>query len=438
MRKLVLLLVLCISAKGGYLYYRPLTIHHTLVSNTDQTSFPVPFTTVCQQCLAVAITTNGQTAITVTANFGNNVLNNDYIKIDSEIMQVTAGQGTTGLTVTRAQKSTSAATHLINSNIIEMFLANSSNGNGYVQNSSGYDIIVSLSNTCTSAVPFELYKYSATNGIVEIWYNVTVHTGSDDTFYLCFDNSAISSFQGNVANTWPNFLQVWHFGDGTTVDVNGSLGSTSATNHGETAVAGEFSGATYSNFNLSNYIATNDATFNSSAITIEAWVNYQSGPSIGFLLSNRNGGATAGYELYFHGAAASQYTPIVQIFGVSAFACKEAVEFTNSGVWAHYAASFTSSSDVAIYYVGLPATITDCNSNNSATLTSSATAMTIGDYPPTGFPIGAYIDELRISKVVRSADWIMTTYNTVPPQQFSAIGAQASVPTGIHHKVVLQ
>jgi uncharacterized Zn finger protein len=53
--------------------------------------------------------TNGSTSITVASGAG--ILNNDFITVDSETMQVTAGGGTTTLTVTRGAQSTTPALH---------------------------------------------------------------------------------------------------------------------------------------------------------------------------------------------------------------------------------------------------------------------------------------------------------------------------------------
>lgn len=64
--------------------------------------------------LAAAITTTGQTAITMTANsmFPQSIVNGGfYVLIDSEWMQVTAGAATDSWTVTRGQFGTTAATH---------------------------------------------------------------------------------------------------------------------------------------------------------------------------------------------------------------------------------------------------------------------------------------------------------------------------------------
>lgn len=55
------------------------------------------------------VATTGGTTLTASAT--NSILNNTYIRIDSEIMYVTAGQGTVSLTVIRGQLNTTAATH---------------------------------------------------------------------------------------------------------------------------------------------------------------------------------------------------------------------------------------------------------------------------------------------------------------------------------------
>ncbi len=63
--------------------------------------------------LSAAITTTGQTSITVVSATGFPGSGNYCIQIESEVLQVTAGQGTTTWTVTRGFNGSAAATHLI-------------------------------------------------------------------------------------------------------------------------------------------------------------------------------------------------------------------------------------------------------------------------------------------------------------------------------------
>ncbi len=71
--------------------------------------------------LAAAITDTTGTSVTVTSGAGIAIGN--AIRIDSEVMLVVAGGGTTTLTVTRGQGGTTAATHLINATVTVTELA---------------------------------------------------------------------------------------------------------------------------------------------------------------------------------------------------------------------------------------------------------------------------------------------------------------------------
>lgn len=61
--------------------------------------------------LSAAITTTGQTSITVTSATGFPGSGNYSIQIDNEVLLVTAGQGTTTWTVSRGTNGSTAATH---------------------------------------------------------------------------------------------------------------------------------------------------------------------------------------------------------------------------------------------------------------------------------------------------------------------------------------
>lgn len=69
--------------------------------------------------MAAAITSAGVTSISVLSASGFPGAGNYYIMIDSEQLQVTAGQGTTTWTVARGTNGTTAATHLISANVFQ-------------------------------------------------------------------------------------------------------------------------------------------------------------------------------------------------------------------------------------------------------------------------------------------------------------------------------
>ena len=75
-------------------------------------------TAAAQTTLSAAITTTGQTSISVTSAATFPGSGTYYVQIEDEVLAVTGGQGTTTWTVTRAQRGSSAATHLINTPIV--------------------------------------------------------------------------------------------------------------------------------------------------------------------------------------------------------------------------------------------------------------------------------------------------------------------------------
>jgi hypothetical protein len=106
--------------ENGVVYQVPLATVATSVVNVYSTPVTTPGTasacapvteflgTKVATALSAAITTTTTTTIQVTS--GTNIATNDFLQIDSEIMQVSSVVGTT-LTVTRGVQGTTAATH---------------------------------------------------------------------------------------------------------------------------------------------------------------------------------------------------------------------------------------------------------------------------------------------------------------------------------------
>lgn len=82
---------------------------------------PESFSNDAETSLSAAISTTGQTSITVASASGFPASGEYRIRIDNEILKVTAGHGTTTWTVVRGQEGTSAATHS-NSSVVSHVL----------------------------------------------------------------------------------------------------------------------------------------------------------------------------------------------------------------------------------------------------------------------------------------------------------------------------
>jgi hypothetical protein len=102
--------------------------------------------------LAGAITSTSQTAISVIS--GTAFPNGDFIQIDSEIMEITAGGGSSSLTVTRGQNGTAATTHTVGAVVSDIhdriFIGTTANG-----------LALGVSGGCTGAC---VYSFDVTSG----------------------------------------------------------------------------------------------------------------------------------------------------------------------------------------------------------------------------------------------------------------------------------
>lgn len=89
-------------------------LNDTATVTNRQTGPVTALASIAASTLAAAITTTGQTAITMTANsmFPQTEVNGGFfVQIDSEVVFVTAGAGSNSWTIARAQFGTTAATH---------------------------------------------------------------------------------------------------------------------------------------------------------------------------------------------------------------------------------------------------------------------------------------------------------------------------------------
>lgn len=87
------------------------------------------------------------------------------------------------------------------------------------------DLIFTSDSGClTLLTGWDIPTYNATSGLIEAFVNVpTVSSSVDTTIYACTGNSLITTYQGNYTLTWnSNYKGVWHFGDGTTLDLHDS------------------------------------------------------------------------------------------------------------------------------------------------------------------------------------------------------------------------
>lgn len=182
------------------------------------------------------------------------------------------------------------------------YLKTVANG-GNVENANGYDIWFTSDAAGLTQLAHEMEFYDPTTGEIHCWIRIpSISPDTDTVIYIWYGDSSKTSSQEDKATLWESYIGVFHFGDGATLSVDDSTGTSTPTNQGATAVAGSISeGAAQFVAASSQYIDLGDPlnTDPQETITISAWVYLDSAAAYQRLLSNLSGSPYCGYEVYF-------------------------------------------------------------------------------------------------------------------------------------------
>jgi RHS repeat-associated protein len=301
-----------------------------------------------------------------------------------------------------------------------LFLATVAHG-GSVQSSNGYDIIFTSDSAGQNKLDHEIESYDPVTGTVNLWVRVPLVSHTTDTnIYVWAGNAAISQSQENKPGVWQNgYLQVWHKGGSEATD---SLGMTGAPT-GVTAVNGEIDQA--GNYSGSAYNALPGTNPGAVPVTVSAWVKRASLVDDQVIYTDwwsYNDGYSAGnwgFDLRFLNSTNQLQWKVGTGYCGS---CSAAIVSTNAITDAnnfHYVVGLNNRSQNKLYVDGV-----------AAAAAASSAAISYGPtYNGTlsnniGSTFSGLIDEVRVSSVERSADWIAIEYNNQSsPATFVTIGS---------------
>jgi hypothetical protein len=293
---------------------------------------------------------------------------------------------------------------------------------GYIQNTTTLngqtvpaDLIVTTDAACQNQVTaWEVASYSGSSGTVELWVNQgTLSHSVNTTFYICIDNSAVTTYQSTAAGVWDSSLQaVWHFAPGSgTLSVNDSTSNgNNLTNTGAvSAVTGLVDGA--ASGSGSNHLdGPNITAINGTAhLTVSFWVQPTAlAGNAGVIGKGTGGGSSQSFfiectfgadqtlETTFDGGYVHD-TSNALANGSWTFETfvYDGTQSTNAGRWINY----INGSSVALTFAGtIPSTINSTSAN-------------VLLYPSDSTRLNGLLDEFRISTSTRSADWVTAEYN---------------------------
>lgn len=284
-------------------------------------------------------------------------------------------------------------------------LATTANG-GQVANANGYDIMFTSDPYGLQPLPFERESYSPTTGQVTFWVGLPLVSHTTDTvFYMFYGNSSISTDQSDKSDVWDtNFLGVWHLADNaanTTVADSTGLGNngTAAANTSTKTATGVFGPALSFN-GTTDQVST--AVVSGKTFTWEAWVN---SPAI----------TTGNYQSVLAIPGSAYMLMDVEASADSLWS-PDGLAGTGLGVgplsnnnWYHLV--FVRSGDSSA--TGYTAYLNGVAKGQAASMVWSSTSkLAIGARIGTaGQNFNGALEEVRVSSIVRSPDWIATEYN---------------------------
>jgi hypothetical protein len=301
----------------------------------------------------------------------------------------------------------------------------------HVQSSSGYDIIFTLSDG--TLLSHELESYDGTNGSVKAWVKIPLLSYTVDTvIYMYYGNSSISSSQENPTGVWDsNFKGVWHMKENPS---SSQIYDSTSNNHDGTANGGMLSGQSVAgqtgqgiSFDGSNdYINLNHPSSiqTSLPVTLSAWIKVGSVSSYYTLLST--GGSASNYG----GVDLATMTNKIEVdygdnggSGSGHRRTKISNTSISANTWIYVVATMQGSSNMNIYINGSNAGGSYDGSGGSLAYGTDNAAM--GSNAWGNSFLNGSLDEVRLSNVARSADWIATEYhNQYNPASFCGMGGE--------------
>lgn len=301
---------------------------------------------------------------------------------------------------------------------------------GHVENANGYDIIFTADNGIT-LLNHDLNSYNAATGALTVWVKIPVLSTSLDTYiYMYYGNSAIATNQSSP-NTWSNgFVGVWHFDNN--VNNSTSTAGLDGTNNGSTNTATSKFG-TARNFasGSSQYVEVtpyNSAYDIASEITVSGWVRMTSINSDQKFAGNQDG-ANGGWKFGIFSDNRIEFE--IRTSGNSPFLSRSASGGLTlaANTWYYVVGQYSDAGNfIRTYRNGN----LDRNYNTAAVAGTSPGTLKFGREPFANTAhFNGIMDELRISNVVRSADWIATEYaNQNSPSTFYTIHPEPKVWDG--------
>ncbi len=267
----------------------------------------------------------------------------------------------------------------------------------------------------TTALSYEIEKWDE-SGTSLIWVKVpTLSNNATDYIYMYYNNTTAADNQAATSVWDTNHKGVWHLSTDTSLSTTDSTtNGNGGVNTSASSTTGKVDGGASLNGTTSKIIAPATSSLNigsGSGITMSTWVNPNAVAGFSPILEYGNSG-NYGVHLWNYPSSGKLYLNVKQTNGTDHTATTSGTPLTAS-TWQHVTVTYNSSTGaVAVYHNGTSQSLD--SSNLGAFTPQTSYDFNIGHRPNSGGPayFAGAMDEVRVSDVVRSADWVKADYNS--------------------------
>ncbi len=301
------------------------------------------------------------------------------------------------------------------------------------------DDFVFISSDGTKKYHHEIEYYNSNTGELISWVNITSLSSTVDTlFYIYYGNPNCGN-QENIGNTWNSeYIMVQHLSetngihyDSTTNNNDGvPQGSLNQDASGIVDGADEFDGFDdYINVYDDDSLSFGDG-YDDSPFTVSVWV-YMTGSYTGNqrLVCKADSPTNAEYLLTTDGTGRFTFY-MIDNSEENAFIGRGCSKESELNHWYYLVGTYEGggfSNDIKIYLNGYRVDDIDVSQGEYIAMENSDRPLYIGKYSNT-YTKG-FIDEVRVLKGVKSAEWIITSYNNIKnTNTFLNVGYEQAKP----------
>jgi len=307
---------------------------------------------------------------------------------------------------------------------------------------SGYDI--AFFDSGDTQLAHEVEYFNKTDGDLVAWVNVTSLSSSvDTTIYMYYGDSDIGSSAANPSGVWDsNYLLVYHMTDSDGGLTDSTANGDDATEEGTNPVeSDDYQQASFAGYSVKldgggnggaceTFKLPSDGTMGMAngdyedAFTVEVWL---------FLVNS-------GYAAYYPVCLADQAQVYLGEVTGGHFAVTDdsstghdvTTEALARSSWSHLCGVYNGSATNEMRFIQNGVFRGEASSDTVGKPGSNNENLIGGNYNTNYWGLdGGRVDEFRLSKTVRSDDWLITTYNTcnnATDGGFFTLGEEDSAP----------